>query len=56
MVTAVFPSIVKIMPQHVFNQCNPIVVGVEVLEGILKIGTPLCVPGRWDENPYKHKM
>lgn len=41
---AVFPSIIKILPQHVFNQKDPIIVGVEVVEGILKIGTPLCVP------------
>ena len=41
---AVFPSIIKILPQHVFNQKNPIVVGCEVVEGILKVGTPLCVP------------
>ncbi len=41
---AVFPSIVRILPQHVFNQKDPIIVGVEVVEGILKVGTPLCVP------------
>lgn len=41
---AVFPSIIRILPQHVFNQKDPIIVGVEVVEGILKIGTPLCVP------------
>eukprot|EP00534_Pseudo-nitzschia_fraudulenta_P005527 CAMPEP_0201191396 /NCGR_PEP_ID=MMETSP0851-20130426/142286_1 /ASSEMBLY_ACC=CAM_ASM_000631 /TAXON_ID=183588 /ORGANISM="Pseudo-nitzschia fraudulenta, Strain WWA7" /LENGTH=982 /DNA_ID=CAMNT_0047477529 /DNA_START=120 /DNA_END=3068 /DNA_ORIENTATION=- len=41
---AVFPSIIKILPQHVFNQKDPIIVGVEIVEGILKIGTPLCVP------------
>ena len=41
---AVFPSIIKILPQHVFNQKDPIIVGVEVLDGILKVGTPLCVP------------
>lgn len=41
---AVFPSIVKILPQHVFNQKDPIIVGVEIVEGILKVGTPLCVP------------
>lgn len=41
---AVFPSIIKILPQHVFNQKDPIIVGVEVVEGILKIGTPLCIP------------
>mmetsp|Transcript_36197 Transcript_36197/g.87601 ORF Transcript_36197/g.87601 Transcript_36197/m.87601 type:complete len:946 (-) Transcript_36197:51-2888(-) len=41
---AVFPSIIKILPQHVFNQKDPIIVGVEILEGILKVGTPLCIP------------
>lgn len=41
---AVFPSIIKILPQHVFNQKDPIIVGVEVVDGILKVGTPLCVP------------
>jgi translation initiation factor 5B len=41
---AVFPSIIKILPQHIFNQKDPIIVGVEVVEGILKLGTPLCVP------------
>jgi len=41
---AVFPSIIKILPQHIFNQKDPIIVGVEVSEGILKVGTPLCVP------------
>jgi len=41
---AVFPSIIKILPQHIFNQKDPIIVGVEVVEGILKVGTPLCAP------------
>ena len=41
---AVFPSIIKILPQHAFNQKDPIIVGIEVVEGILKVGTPLCVP------------
>lgn len=41
---AVFPSIIKILPQHVFNQKDPIILGVEVVEGILKVGTPLCIP------------
>ncbi|KAL7512647.1 hypothetical protein ACHAXN_010731 [Cyclotella atomus] len=41
---AVFPSIIKILPQHIFNQKDPIIVGAEVVEGILKVGTPLCVP------------
>lgn len=43
---AVFPSINKILPQHIFNQKDPIIVGMEVVEGILKVGTPLCAPNR----------
>jgi translation initiation factor 5B len=35
---------VKILPQHVFNQKDPIIVGAEIVEGILKVGTPLCIP------------
>lgn len=41
---AVFPAIVKILPQHIFNQKDPIIVGAEVVEGKLKVGTPLCIP------------
>ncbi|CAD7974055.1 unnamed protein product [Amoebophrya sp. A25] len=41
---AVFPCVLKIVPQYVFNKKNPIVVGVDVVEGLVKVGTPLCVP------------
>ena len=40
---AVFPAIAKIIPTAVFNKKDPIVVGIDVLEGRLKVGTPLCV-------------
>ena len=30
--------------QSIFNQKDPIIYGMEVVEGILKVGTPLCVP------------
>ena len=40
---AIFPCIVRIIPQYIFNRSNPIVVGVDVVEGILRPGTPLCV-------------
>ncbi|KAJ7571663.1 hypothetical protein O6H91_01G170900 [Diphasiastrum complanatum] len=43
---AVFPCVLKILPQHIFNKKDPIVVGVDVLEGVAKVGTPLCVPSR----------
>lgn len=34
----------QILPTCVFNKKDPIVVGVEVREGIAKVGTPLAVP------------
>ncbi|CAM6110555.1 unnamed protein product [Calypogeia fissa] len=42
----VFPCVLKIKPKCVFNKKDPIIVGVDVLEGIAKVGTPLCVPSR----------
>ena len=40
--TAVFPCVLDILGQHVFNKKNPIIIGVKVFDGILKAGTPLC--------------
>jgi translation initiation factor IF-2 len=36
---AVFPCILKIMPTCIFNKKDPIVLGVEVVEGIAKVRT-----------------
>ncbi|XP_042498554.1 eukaryotic translation initiation factor 5B-like isoform X2 [Macadamia integrifolia] len=43
---AVFPCVLQIMPKNIFNKKDPIVLGVEVIEGIAKVGTPICIPSR----------
>lgn len=30
----------------IFNNKDPIIIGVNVLAGILRIGTPLCIPDK----------
>ena len=37
---------VQILPQFVFNKKDPIVLGVDIAEGIAKVGTPLCIPSQ----------
>eukprot|EP00299_Pterocystis_sp_00344_P016828 c8442_g1_i1.p1 GENE.c8442_g1_i1~~c8442_g1_i1.p1 ORF type:complete len:1152 (-),score=401.33 c8442_g1_i1:68-3523(-) len=39
----IFPCVLKIVPQCMFNKKDPIIMGVDVLEGILKLGTPIVV-------------
>ncbi|XP_065361107.1 eukaryotic translation initiation factor 5B [Calliphora vicina] len=43
---AVFPCKLKILPQFIFNSRDPIVMGVMVEAGIVKVGTPICVPSK----------
>ncbi|MFN3496654.1 MAG: hypothetical protein ACK40L_19330, partial [Hydrogenophaga sp.] len=51
---AVFPCILKILPQYVFMTRNPILLGVDVVDGIVKIGTPLCVLKEGEEGVRAH--
>jgi translation initiation factor 5B len=43
MPSAVFPCLLRMVPDAIFNKRAPIIIGVDVVEGTLKIGTPLCV-------------
>ncbi|XP_034658088.1 eukaryotic translation initiation factor 5B isoform X1 [Drosophila subobscura] len=43
---AVFPCKLRILPQFIFNSRDPIVMGVIVENGIVKVGTPICVPSK----------
>jgi translation initiation factor 5B len=45
---AIFPCQLKIL--RAFREKNPVILGVEVLEGYLKVGTPICVPEIKDED------
>jgi len=45
-VKAIFPAICEMVPDACFNRTNPIVIGLNVVEGILKPGTLLCIPDR----------
>lgn len=40
---AVFPCVLKMVPRAIFNKKDPIIMGVDVVEGTLRIGTPICV-------------
>ena len=43
---AVFPCLLEMVKGAVFHVKDPIVIGVTVKAGILRIGTPLCIPDK----------
>ena len=43
---AVFPCKFKLLPNFVFNSRDPIVAGVQVEAGVIRQGTPICVPSK----------
>ncbi|XP_071737766.1 eukaryotic translation initiation factor 5B-like [Rutidosis leptorrhynchoides] len=43
---AVFPCVLQIT--RVIRNKDPIILGVDVIDGILKIGTPICIPQKGD--------
>ncbi|CAH8506651.1 unnamed protein product [Heterobilharzia americana] len=43
---AVFPCKLRILPEMIFNKRAPIVIGVRVEAGVVRVGTPICVPSR----------
>jgi len=43
---AVYPCKMRILPQHIFNTRDPIVVGVNVEAGTARLGTPVIVPSQ----------
>jgi len=43
---AVFPCKLRIMKEHIYMSRDPIVCGVKVESGTVKVGTPICVPSK----------
>ena len=48
---AIFPCIIEILPEHIYVRKSPIVIGIRVMEGILKLNTPLCAIDKEITNP-----
>jgi len=43
---AVFPCKLRVLPQYIFNSRDPIICGVIVEDGFVRLGTPICVPSK----------
>ena len=42
----VWPCVLEILPKCIFNNKNPIILGVKVLDGEIHRDTPICVPSK----------
>jgi len=42
----IFPCIFEMVKDACFNTKSPILIGVNVKEGVLRCGTPVCVPDK----------
>lgn len=45
-VEAVFPCMMQVIPEYIFHVKEPIIVGIRILDGTLRMGTPVCVPSK----------
>merc|ERR1712232_2943 len=43
---AVFPVIMRIDKQNVFRKKDPLIMGCDIVEGTLRLGTPICLPDK----------
>jgi len=43
---AIFPAKMSIMPDCIFAKRDPIVIGVKIDDGQLRVGAPICVPNK----------
>ena len=48
---AIFPCVLHIVPGCVFTKRSPLVIGVEVTQGSVRIGTPICTINPSDKTP-----
>ena len=39
----IFPCVLRILGEYIFNRHNPIIIGANVEEGILRLGTPIVI-------------
>ena len=43
-VDAIYPCVLETIKEAIFNRKDPIIIGVNVKMGQLRVGTPLCIP------------